>query len=236
MATQAKLSDVFSDFDIPYELDINAWRAACRELSRREEITQWEIGDLLLECEEHGKLTGREKAFACRTFKRVWPVLKNYKSLSSQFPREPKDGSPSLRSDALSYSAYRLLGPFSRENRDKLLAYAQACEEKDGHQVTVDQLRDHIRLEQKIGRLQESSDKPYKPKSTPQLVKLGFYCTREEYWRLCRLAKAIIGKDKALDFLKWMADKYFEEHKDEFEARLQEYERQTEQNVVGAAQ
>jgi len=50
---------------------------------------------------------------------------KDYESLSKQFP-------PSLGSDAITYSAHRLLDPFSRENRDKLLAWALWCRRKDG--------------------------------------------------------------------------------------------------------
>jgi hypothetical protein len=53
-------------FDVEYDFDVRLWRADGRELFERDEATQWEIGDWLLECDAHGKFTQREKTFACR--------------------------------------------------------------------------------------------------------------------------------------------------------------------------
>ncbi|SRR6266436_4844137 len=210
-------------FDVEYDFDVRLWRADGRELFERDEATQWEIGDWLLECDAHGKFTQREKTFACRIAKRNWNTLKNYKSLSNQFPKEPKGGSPSLRSDALTYSAYRLVGPFSQEDREKLLAFALACKKKDGHAVTVDQLTHHIRMEQKIGRLPVPNEAKSKANPKPQMVKIGFYCTQDDFDELLRLAQAF-GKGSVARFVKWLADQYWEEHKEKLWAQVDEYE------------
>jgi hypothetical protein len=154
---QGKFFDIGKE---QYAFDIRAWRADVRALFEREEITQWEIGDLLLECEEYGKLTENEKVFFSRQAKRDWKTLKNYKSICSQFPRVPPDGSPSLRGDSLSFSAYRLLGPFSHADREKLLDWAKAAAKKDRCPMSVGALNSHIQLERCAGHLpKEASPK-----------------------------------------------------------------------------
>jgi len=214
-------------FNVEYQFDVRVWRSEVRTLFEKDEATQWDIGDLLLDCETHGKLTQTEKTFFCRQAKKKWSTLKDYKSLSSQFPREPVDGSPSLRSDALSYSAYRLLGPFKDEDREKLLAWVRTCKRKSGHPITVGELDSRIRLEQGSGNLPETSGRKLKPKA----VKVSLILTREDFEKSVELAAAN-GHSTVASFLKWMATSYWKEHKEELSAKLEPYRQKVATNLA----
>jgi hypothetical protein len=188
----------FDDFSVPFDLD--SWRSEGQRLFENDEaleVVQWQIGDWLLEAEDHGGMDEKQvKRHALKISKnRSWPTLKNYKSTSRKVP-------PSLRRDAVGYNVHRLVSPFSDEHKDRLLDKAAR------EQWTVGRMKDQIAREQKWGTLPRTGKKEVQPF---QMIKMQI--TDIQYTKLEKLARAKLGKPSVADFIWWMAKEYYKEHR-----------------------
>src|ERR1700722_7175403 len=153
----------FDDKELPVEFSFDGWKADLEEHSGKDEESQWAIGDLLLMPEDFGVISAKEgewtsrkaKLFrreAVRITKKDWSTLKNYKSIARKFPKHPEDGSPSLRSDTLSYGIHVLVAPFDREQQARLLQYAEK-EVAGGKNWTLSDMRLLIARERRGNKL-----------------------------------------------------------------------------------
>jgi len=218
-------------FDMPVEFSFEGWQADLQELFSKEEATQWDIGDLLLAAEDVGGLgeqedwTSREaKKFrreAVRITKKSWRTLKNYKSISRKFPKHPKDGSPSLRSDTLSYGVHVLVAPFSREHQVRLLEGAEKRQVR-----TVNDMRELIKREQKWGGLPKTV-KGNSPPPAYQQVKVTI--SGESYEALQKIARVRHvgphgGGSLVADVILWMVEQYCNQHKEALKADIKALE------------
>lgn len=236
-----KFFDATVDFNLdefrtkpPVDFSLEGFKADLKELFDREELTQWEVGDLLLDAERLTGITdddwnsGKAKALrreAVRASKKQWGTLKNYKSISRKFPKQTDDGPPSLRSDTLSYGVYVLVAPFSRDHQIKLLRRAEK-EVKSGKSWTVNDMRDEIRREQKWGGLPLTA-KQEKQREKPVVLKFEVNARELEYLR--RIAR-VKGLRSAADALCWLAEQYTKEHAEEIKAELKALSTNEEEN------
>jgi hypothetical protein len=221
-------------FDAPVSFSLDGWKADLKELSGKDEAAQWAIGDLLLAPEDLGEISPEDdwkspkaaklKREAVRITKRKWTTLKNYKSICRKFPKEPADGSPSLRSDTLSYGVHVLVAPFNREDQVRLLQRAEN-EVKSGTSCTVDNMRDLIKQERKFGRLPKPSKD--RPKSEDEVVKIVLsrknYQSLEKIARVRNIQPSGTGSLVA-DVILWMVKQYCAENRDELNADIRALE------------
>jgi hypothetical protein len=232
----------FEDHEVPVAFSFEGWKAELRDLFDKEEATQWDIGDLLLSAEDLGGLGEQEdwtsseaKKFrreAIRITKKTWGTLKNFKSICRKFPKHPKDGSPSLRSDKVSFGVFRLVAPFSREHQENLLQIAQRETER-GNPLTVNGMRVLIERQQKWNGLPQTGQPK---KDLWEWQKVTVYVSHENYAylkiaaRIKNLPPQQAG-DQEADFLFWAAFAYIKEHK-ELLAEIRAEKRKDDAKIV----
>src|ERR1700730_6277845 len=97
MATQPKLLEMPTDFQLRY------WKNRLRHLLRAHGQMQWDIGDLLIEGEDKGKLIEadlKRHALTATQNRWAWKTLRNFKVTARAIPasrrRDGHDGRPEV--------------------------------------------------------------------------------------------------------------------------------------------
>lgn len=216
----------FDDKELPVEFSFEGWKADLNEHATNDEAAQWAIGDLLLTPVDMGEFPDEEnwtsakaKRFrreAVRITKKDWPTLKNYKSIARKFPKHPSDGSPSLRSDTLSYGIHVLVAPFNREDQARLLQKA-AKEVADGRKWTVNDMRTLISSERRWNKLPPARSSR---KTGEAWEKVTIYLSPENHGllkigaRVKNLPPGSRAGGPVEDFMLWATFQYIKEHED----------------------
>src|SRR6266481_5106202 len=118
-------SEQLKFLEAPIPFDIWRWRSCLHGISKARVDMQWEIGDLLVEAKDFGKMADKTlKQEAEKATKREWGTIKNYMVTSRAIPpsrrRDGRDGRPEL-----DYSIHVEVRKFDEENQERLLKIAE---------------------------------------------------------------------------------------------------------------